>query len=78
MQSESSDIKSKDFDRINKGVRNKNEDSKSGKGKSRADKLPKLPVEDFNILNKNKKSYFYVGKDKERDEETTQLRQASN
>ncbi|CAG8819607.1 34118_t:CDS:2, partial [Gigaspora margarita] len=35
------------------------------------DKLSELPVEDFNIPNKNKESYFYVDKDKERDEETT-------
>ncbi|CAG8622863.1 4206_t:CDS:2, partial [Gigaspora margarita] len=89
MPSESSDMKSEDFDLDDLesknrsldeeiGVRNETKDSKLGKGKSRADKLPELPVEDFNILNKNEESYFYIDKDEKRDEETTQLKQASN
>ncbi|KAF0396422.1 hypothetical protein F8M41_010072 [Gigaspora margarita] len=51
---------------------------KKEKEKGREDKLPELPVEDFNISNKIEESYFYVGEDEERDKETTQLRQASN
>ncbi|CAG8849406.1 15937_t:CDS:1, partial [Gigaspora margarita] len=41
------------------------------KGKGRANKLPELPVEDFNISNKNEESYFYIGEDEERDKKTT-------
>ncbi|CAG8777013.1 25439_t:CDS:2, partial [Gigaspora margarita] len=48
-----------------------------GKGKSRADKLLKLPVEDFNVSNKNKEAYhFYI--DEESNEKTTRLRQVNN